>query len=107
MTSTRGALVTIQQMMDKAQGALHRNAWFEAERLAARSLELARGTLDFALMARITLATHQIWMADWVETGMTGDPDELVRGIQAHTLRAFCPPDVAARLLAKLDGAAP
>lgn len=59
MTSTRGALVTIQQMMDKAQGALHRNAWFEAERLAARSLELARGTLDFALMARITLPLQE------------------------------------------------
>jgi len=57
------------------------------------------------LMARITLATHQIWMADWVEAGMTGDPEELVRGIQAHTLRAFCPPDVAARWLATLDGA--
>ena len=58
------------------------------------------------LMARITLATHQIWMAEWVESGMSGDPEDLVRGIQAHTLRAFCPPEVAARWLAKIAGAA-
>jgi hypothetical protein len=59
MTTTRSALVTIQQMMDKAQGALHRNAWFEAERLAARSLDLARAARDFGLMARITLPLQE------------------------------------------------
>ena len=60
-------------------------------------------SLDPALMARITLATHQIWMAEWVEKGMSGDPAELVRAIQAHTLRAFCRPAVVAEWMAKLD----
>lgn len=59
-------------------------------------------SLDPALMARITLATHQIWMAEWVEKSMSGDPAELVRAIQAHTLRAFCRPGVVTEWMAKL-----
>lgn len=59
MASTRGATGPIQQMMDKAQAALHRSAWFEAERLTWRALELARANRDFALMARITLPLQE------------------------------------------------
>ncbi|MBL9150353.1 MAG: hypothetical protein JNM94_16820 [Phycisphaerae bacterium] len=49
----------IQQVMEKAQAALHRNAWFEAERLALKGLDLARVARDYALMARIVLPLQE------------------------------------------------
>lgn len=49
----------IQQVMEKAQAALHRNAWFEAERLGMKGLELARFVRDYALMARIALPLQE------------------------------------------------
>lgn len=49
----------IQQLMEKAQAALHRNAWFEAERLALKALEIARSVRDYALMARIVLPLQE------------------------------------------------
>jgi hypothetical protein len=58
MTSTRGA-TTVQQMMERAQAALHRNQWFEAERMSMRALEMARAARDFTLMARITLPLQE------------------------------------------------
>ncbi len=46
---------SVQTLMTKAQQALSRNHWFEAERLAAKALDMARGEGDFHLMARIVL----------------------------------------------------
>jgi hypothetical protein len=46
---------SVQTLMTKAQQALSRNHWFEAERLAAKALDMARGEGDFHLMARISL----------------------------------------------------
>ncbi len=59
MTSTRGATNSVQQMMERAQAALHRNQWFEAERMAQRALEMARAGRDFTLMARIALPLQE------------------------------------------------
>jgi hypothetical protein len=59
MQGTRGATNSVQQLMERAQAALHRNQWFEAERLALRSLEMARAARDFSLMARIALPLQE------------------------------------------------
>jgi hypothetical protein len=59
MPGTRGATNSVQQLMERAQAALHRNQWFEAERLSMRSLEMARAARDFSLMARITLPLQE------------------------------------------------
>lgn len=59
MPGTRGATNSVQQLMERAQAALHRNQWFEAERLAYRSLEMARAARDFSLMARIALPLQE------------------------------------------------
>ncbi len=45
--------------MSKAQQALSRNHWFEAERLCARALDMARSEGDFNLMARIALPLQE------------------------------------------------
>lgn len=58
MTSTRGA-TSVQQLMERSQAALHRNQWFEAERMALRGLEMARAARDFTLMARIALPLQE------------------------------------------------
>ena len=50
---------SINSLMTKAQQALTRNHWFEAERLCARALDMARGEGDFNLMARITLPLQE------------------------------------------------
>lgn len=59
MAETRGAISTVHQVMEKAQAALQRNAWFEAEHLACRGLEAARSHRDFGLMARIILPLQE------------------------------------------------
>jgi len=46
-------------MMERAQAALQRNHWFEAERLSHRGLEMARSSRDFMLMSRITLPLQE------------------------------------------------
>jgi len=46
-------------LMTKAQQALTRNHWFEAERMCARALDMARGEGDFNLMARIALPLQE------------------------------------------------
>ena len=46
---------SVHTLMTKSQQALSRNHWFEAERLAAKALDMARGEGDFHLMARIAL----------------------------------------------------
>jgi hypothetical protein len=58
MAGTRGA-TDMHDLMEKAQAALQQNAWFEAERLAQRALDVARLAKDFALMARITLPLQE------------------------------------------------
>lgn len=50
---------SVQTLMSKAQQALTKNHWFEAERLAARALDMARAEGDFNLMARITLPLQE------------------------------------------------
>lgn len=59
MQGTRGAANSVQQLMERAQAALHRNQWFEAERLSARALEMARAARDFGQMARIALPLQE------------------------------------------------
>lgn len=50
---------SVNSLMSKAQQALSRNHWFEAERLCARALDMARGEGDFNLMARIVLPLQE------------------------------------------------
>jgi hypothetical protein len=50
---------SVQTLMGKAQQALARNHWFEAERLAAKALDMARAEGDFNLMARIALPLQE------------------------------------------------
>lgn len=45
--------------MERAEAALRRSQWFEAERLAQRAAELARSQEDFALLARIALPLQE------------------------------------------------
>ncbi len=59
MSGTRGAATSVNQMMERAEAALHRNHWFEAERLSQRALEMARSGRDFSLMARISLPLQE------------------------------------------------
>ena len=50
---------SVNSLMSKAQQALSRNHWFEAERLCARALDMARSEGDFNLMARILLPLQE------------------------------------------------
>ena len=50
---------SVNSLMSKAQQALSRNHWFEAERLCARGLDMARSEGDFNLMARIVLPLQE------------------------------------------------
>jgi hypothetical protein len=50
---------SVQSLMTKATQALSRNHWFEAERLAAKALDMARAEGDFNLMARIALPLQE------------------------------------------------
>jgi len=50
---------SLNTLMSKAQQALSRNHWFEAERLAAKALDMARSEGDFNLMARIALPLQE------------------------------------------------
>ncbi len=54
------------------------------------------------LMGRTMIAMHQVRLADWVDGGMQGDVDELIRGVQRQFVRAFCRPGVASARLAAL-----
>ena len=57
MSTTKAA--SVNSLMSKAEHALARNQWFEAERIAARALDMARGEGDFNLMARIVLPLQE------------------------------------------------
>ena len=50
---------SVNSLMTKAQQALARNHWFEAERLCAKALDMARSDGDFNLMARIALPLQE------------------------------------------------
>ena len=50
---------SVNSLMSKAQQALSCNHWFEAERLCARALDMARSEGDFNLMARILLPLQE------------------------------------------------
>lgn len=50
---------SVNSLMTKAQQALSRNHWFEAERMCARALDMARADGDFNLMARIVLPLQE------------------------------------------------
>jgi hypothetical protein len=49
----------VSEMMERAEAALRRAQWFEAERLAQKSLEIARREEDFAGMARIVMPLQE------------------------------------------------
>jgi hypothetical protein len=57
MATTKTA--SVNTLMTKAQQALGRNHWFEAERLCAKALDMARAEGDFNLMARIALPLQE------------------------------------------------
>jgi AcrR family transcriptional regulator len=44
------------------------------------------------LLARLMIATHQVFLVDWVESGMKAGPAELIDQMQAHARRAFLRP---------------
>ncbi|MEY2714566.1 MAG: hypothetical protein RIT24_909 [Planctomycetota bacterium] len=50
---------SVTSLMTKAQQALARNHWFEAERMCTRALDMARNEGDFNLMARIVLPLQE------------------------------------------------
>jgi hypothetical protein len=50
---------SVNSLMTKAQQALARNHWFEAERLCVKALDMARSEGDFNLMARIALPLQE------------------------------------------------
>lgn len=49
----------VGEMMDRAEAALRRAQWFEAERVALKALEMARREEDFDTMARIVLPLQE------------------------------------------------
>ncbi|MBL9140944.1 MAG: hypothetical protein JNK53_03675 [Phycisphaerae bacterium] len=49
----------VSEMMERAEAALRRAQWFEAERLALKSLEIARREDDFDSMARIVMPLQE------------------------------------------------
>ena len=49
----------VDEIMERAEAALRRSQWFEAERLAHRAVELARAQEDFALLARVALPLQE------------------------------------------------
>ena len=52
-------------LLAKAEQALSRHQWFEAERLALKALELARAAREFDEMARHTTPAHASGCGDW------------------------------------------
>jgi hypothetical protein len=49
----------VDEIMERAEAALRRSQWFEAERLAHRAAELARAQEDFGLLARVCLPLQE------------------------------------------------
>lgn len=44
---------------------------------------------DPALLGRLMIAAHQVFLGEWVEQGMSEAPESLVARMQAHVERAF------------------
>jgi AcrR family transcriptional regulator len=44
------------------------------------------------LMARLMIAAHQVYLGEWVESGMKESPAALIARMQAHAERAFARP---------------
>lgn len=42
------------------------------------------------LMARTTLAMHQVRLGDWVDRGMVESPDAIIAAVKRQFIRAFC-----------------
>ena len=49
----------VDEIMERAEAALRRSQWFEAERLAFRALEMARQQEEFDLLARVCLPLQE------------------------------------------------
>jgi hypothetical protein len=56
---TRTTAKKLESMMNRAEDALKRSAWFEAERLALDALEAAREADDFEFMSRVVLPLQE------------------------------------------------
>lgn len=54
---------------------------------------------DPVTMARTTNALHQVALTRWIEGGMKTSPEQLLRGVRAQFIRAFCEPDRVPSLL--------
>ncbi len=50
---------SVADLMERAEASLRRRAWFEAERLAAKALSMARSEDEFEAMARILLPLQE------------------------------------------------
>ena len=50
----------VSDLMERAEAASRRRAWFEAERLATKALSIARAADDFDAMARILLPLQEV-----------------------------------------------
>lgn len=49
----------VDEIMERAETALRRSQWFEAERLAHRAMEISRSKEDYALLARVILPLQE------------------------------------------------
>jgi hypothetical protein len=49
----------VTDLMERAEAAMRRRAWFESERLASKALSIARAADDFDAMARILLPLQE------------------------------------------------
>ena len=49
----------VDEIMERAETALRRSQWFEAERLAHRAMEISRSKEDFGLLARVILPLQE------------------------------------------------
>jgi AcrR family transcriptional regulator len=83
-------------------------AWERGKKLMADLLArgIEEGALveeDPELLAQIMIGIHQVRLAHWVKGGMHAPPDEIVTGIEAHTIRAFFAPSAVKKALARLE----
>jgi AcrR family transcriptional regulator len=58
---------------------------------------------DPELLSQIMIGMHQVRLAHWVKGGMKASPQEVVRRIEAHTIRAFFAPALVKKGLAQLE----
>lgn len=87
------------------------DAWTRGLSMMSKSFELGQASGIFHaderpdLMARTTLAMHQVRLGDWVERGMVDTHEDVIRGVHRQFIRAFCTADVVrARLGVEGEG---